>query len=315
MKFNFRKYAGAMAAVLLLTIMVPAPLTAADRVRIGILPVVDTLPLLVGQDKGYFLSEDIDLELITFQSALERDAAMQAGKIDGYFGDILNTLLLVQAGQKVRIITTVYHTHPDHRMFGIITAPGSSATDIGDLENRAVVISRSTVIEYLLDTLLDQRKLRVDFVKKQEIKKMQIRLQMLMTGQVAAALLPEPLLTLAEIKGGRVLLDDRILDTCLTILAVELDLLIQEPRRYERFLRAYGKAVADINATPEAYQDTLVTRTRFPRPAQDAYRVPKFPPVGPPARKDVAAVRHWMENHEMGGHGLTYEQVVWTSEP
>jgi NitT/TauT family transport system substrate-binding protein len=302
-------------AVMFMATMMPAIANAIDRVRFGVLPVVDTLPLIVAKDSGYFNAEGIDLEIISFQSALERDAALQAGKLDGYFGDILNSILLIQSGQKVKIITTVFHTHPEHRMFGIVTAPGSGITDIAGLQNKGVVISRATVIEYLLDRFLEKRKLGPDYVARQEIKKMQIRLQLLMAGQIDAALLPEPLLTLAEIKGGSVVLDDRILDTVLTVLALDMDRLTRDTSLSKRFLRAYEKAVKAINDNPEAYKEILVTRTRFPMPAKDAYRIPKFPLVGLPSREDFAAVQHWMEDRGMGGRGLSYEQAVMMTEP
>ena len=60
------------AALILLAAVMVAPANGADEIRLGILPVVDTLPLIVGRNKGYFLAEGIELNLISFQSALER---------------------------------------------------------------------------------------------------------------------------------------------------------------------------------------------------------------------------------------------------
>ena len=183
---------------------------------------MDVLPLLVGQEKGLFEKEGIDLELIGFQSALERDAALQAGRLDGYFGDILNTVLLVQGGEKLKIIATAFHTHPRCRMFGIAVSPGAGITDPAKIQGKDVAISSATIIEFLLDQLLGIQSMRPRDVTKIEIKKIPIRLQMLLSGQVTAALLPEPLLTLAETHGATVILDDRQLDTALTVLAINL---------------------------------------------------------------------------------------------
>ena len=146
-----KKWLRQLLYLFILLLLVCQPGYAKDRLRFGILPVVDTLPLLVGQDAGTFSDQGIDLEVVSFQSALERDAALQAGKIDGYFGDILNTLLLVQSGQPVKILTTAFHTHPKHRMFGIATAPGSGITSIDQLKGKEMAISRATIIEYVLD--------------------------------------------------------------------------------------------------------------------------------------------------------------------
>jgi NitT/TauT family transport system substrate-binding protein len=284
-----------------------------DLIRFGLLPVVDTLPLLVAQESGLFQQHDIELEVISFQSALERDAALQAGRLDGYFGDILNTILLIHAGQEIKIITTAFHTHPKYRMFGIVASPSSKITKMDQLKGKEVAISRATIIEYLLDTFLLSQNLPNDFVVKQEIKKIPIRLQMLLSNQVPAAILPEPLLTLAEAKGARIILDDRRLDTSVTVLALNSDLSEKDPTLVPRFLAAYNAAVEKINQNPVAFKETLITRTRFPEPVKDTYRIPRFPVPSPPAESDIAAAQNWIIKSGMAKKELPYNNIVYSA--
>ena len=296
--------------LIILLLFFPHTSFGKDLLRFGILPVVDTLPLLVGQDAGTFSDQGIDFKVVSFQSALERDAALQAGKIDGYFGDILNTLLLIQSGQPVKILTTAFHTHPDHRMFGIASAPGSGITSMEQLIGKDMAISRATIIEYVLDALLRSLELPGDYVTKQEIKKMPIRLQLLLSSQISSALLPEPLLTLAESKGAHVITDDRKLDACLTVLAMDMTRVADRPTLPERFLEAYGAAVAKINQNPEAFKQVMVERTRFPMPVKDLYRVPVFPETAPPAEKDIMATQDWLMQNGLLKEKIPYGQVV-----
>jgi NitT/TauT family transport system substrate-binding protein len=305
-----KKRAGHCLVLIILLLCVPHLSFGKDVLRFGVLPVVDTLPLLVGQDAGTFSDQGIDLELVSFQSALERDAALQAGKLDGYFGDILNTLLLIQSGQQVKILTTAFHTHPDHRMFGIAAAPGSGIKSLEQLKGKDVAISRATIIEYVLDAMLRSHELPSDYVIKLEIKKMPIRLQMLLSSQISAALLPEPLLTLAESKGAHVIADDRRLDTCLTVLAMDMTRVADRPNLPERFLKAYGAAVARINRNPEAFKEIMVARTRFPMPVKDLYRVPVFPETAPPAEKDITATQDWLMQNGLLKEKIPYGRVV-----
>ena len=114
---------------------------------------------------------------------------------------------------------------------------------------------------------------------------MPIRLQLLLSNQIPAALLPEPLLTLAQSKGAQVIKDDRQLDICLTVLAMDTTRVAEHPTLPERFLKAYGAAGAKINENPEAFKETLVKKTRFPMPVKDLYKVPVFPETAPPAEK------------------------------
>ena len=283
---------------------------SADALRFGVLPVVDTLPLWVGIEEGYFAAENIELKMVPFQSALERDAALQAGRLDGYFGDLLNTVLLINAGQSLGIVCTAYHSHPGQRMFALVTAPGSEITDPEGLKGQAVAISRATVIEYLLDRFLAARSLPEDWVVKQEIKKMPIRLQMLLAGKIPAALLPEPLVTLAETKGAKALLDDRDLDASLTVLALKREPADARPDLAARFLKAYGAAVAAINGAPEKYKALLTAKTRVPKPVENQYQIPVFPEVKLPSPADVNAAQAWLIKRGMQQTPLAYEKIV-----
>lgn len=306
----FRKAGFLICLILFLLGVFPTAGEGAKVLRFGVLPVVDTLPLFVGEDRGFFRDQGIELEIISFQSALERDAALQAGKLDGYFGDILNTLLLIRSGQALGIMTTAFQTHPDYRMFALVSAPESDIRNLAELKGKQVAISRATIIEYLLDRLLAARDKRPEFVEKQEIKKMAIRLQMLMTGRVPAALLPEPLVTLAETKGAHVVMDDRVLDTALTVLALKRDVAEKDASLVRRFLRAYGRAVEAINSDPESCKDTLVTKTRFPAVIREQYRIPQFPTVGLPRPEDLESAQTWLIRNGLVKTRLHYDQAV-----
>jgi NitT/TauT family transport system substrate-binding protein len=296
--------------LILLIMAFPAISSSGEKLGFGILPVVDVLPLLVGQEKRLFEKQGINLDLIIFQSALERDAALQAGRLDGYFGDILNTVLLVQSGEQLKIIATAFHTHPQCRMFGIAVAPGSGITDPAGIKGKDVAISSATVIEYLLDQLLGTRNMSPKDVTKQEIKKIPIRLQMLLSGQVTAALLPEPLLTLAEANGASVILDDRNLNTALTVLAVNLKSRPAISALIPGFLRAYDAAVDMINENPSLFKELLITKTQFPLAVKDKYPVPVFPARALPVEADVLAVQEWLLKNGLIKTRIPYADMV-----
>ena len=58
-------------AGLVLAMILPAGRTArAETVRIGVLPVLDALPLQVATQDGLFREQGLDVELVPFQSAL-----------------------------------------------------------------------------------------------------------------------------------------------------------------------------------------------------------------------------------------------------
>lgn len=279
-------------------------------VDFGILPVIDTLPLLVGVENGFFQQEGIDLKLVSFSSALERDLALQSGKINGYFGDLLNTLLLINAGQDIRILTTVFHTNPQHRMFALLGSPRSGIAGVRQAAGEEVAISKASVIEYVLDRMMAQAGVEAAKIAKTEIRAIPIRYQMLMADKVRLAVLPEPLATKAQSEGAKVLADDRNLDVTLTVLALKSDLVRKYPDLIVRFSRAYGKAVDAINRNPNAFKELLAQKTQFPPSLKQTYMVPSFPSAQRPQKKDVASVQEWLLERRLITKARTYESVV-----
>lgn len=279
-------------------------------VNLGILPVVDTLPLLVGVERGFFEDHGIDLKLISFSSALERDLALQSGKINGYFGDLLNTMLLINAGQGLSILTAVFHTNPRHRMFALLASPKSVITSIRQTEGEEVAISKASVIEYVLDRMLAQRGLQPTKIKKTEIRAIPIRCQMLLADKIRLAVLPEPLATKAESEGARALADDRDLDVTLTVLALKSDLVQKFPDLVTRLTGAYKRSVDAVNQNPELFKELLVQKTQFPPSLKQAYKVPSFPPVQRPVKKDIASVQNWLLERGLITKPKAYDAVV-----
>ena len=154
-KGSVQTLAIAIAAVVLMAagIAVTVQPEDDDVVRIGVLPVIDTLPLYVAQEQGLFEKEGVKVELVQFSSAAECITAFTAGKIDGYFGDLMKTLILKSSGEDVKVVTIAHHTS-DHRMFALLAPPGEGEVGLSDIGGMEVATSTGTIVEYLLDEML-----------------------------------------------------------------------------------------------------------------------------------------------------------------
>ena len=75
------------------------------------------------------------------------------------------------------------------------------------------------MIDYVTETLLKSKGVPKDKYMTVETKNIGLRMQMLLSGQVEAATLPEPLVTAAIAKGAVLLADDSGLAASQTILA------------------------------------------------------------------------------------------------
>lgn len=277
---------------------------SAEKLRMGILPVIDILPLHVGMAEGFFKAEDIDLELVNFSSAMERNTAMHSNQLDGFFGDMLATLLLVRNKIPVRFLTISYATDKSQRMFGLMLAPQlSEAREQGEI---TVAISKASIIEYLLDHLKQSPEMEGLKLKEIEIKQMPLRLQMLLTGKIDSALLPEPLASLAESRGARQIATDQAVDMPLTVLNIHRSKLhLTEP-----FVRAYTRSVNTLNQNPERYRNLMTKNCRIPESLITDFPMYHYPPPRLPTQTEVHQVQEWMIEKGLLHESIPYKNLI-----
>ena len=288
----------------------PAGRSEALRLRIGLLPIVDVLPLYVAETEGYFKEQNLEVELITFASALERDAAFQAGQIDGELNDLVSAALLNKDGDRARVVRTAYQGNPSMAMMLVLVAPGSKIQSARELKGVPVAISNNTVIEYATDRLLESAGLGESDIVKTEVTKIPVRLEMLVKGQVQAATLPEPFASLAVQQGARVVIDDSQSGIGQSVITIRREVAEGSPEAISRFLLAYEKAVDAIHGSPNKYQDLLVEKAKVPDPLRNSFRIPAFPRAQVPKRDDVDAVIQWMLKKGMLSQAIAYERMV-----
>ncbi len=296
-----------VVAVLLFSLVAHAENT---KIRFGILPVLDTLPLQVGVKDGLFAEQGLDVELIKFMSALERDTAMQTGLLDGYFGDLIATYMLINRSVPMYIALTSWRTTPGYPMFGIALSPASKGGDLRDMKGAKLGLSKSTVMEFLADKMEDSLEISPGHLERVEIKKIPIRLQMLMTDQIEAALLPEPLLSLAQFKGGGVVATAETLDIPLTVLCLNRKYFSDGAEAYTGFITAYKEAVRRIAKNPEKYRQLMAETCRIPAPLVSKFPVYPYPMPSLPTNSELDEVQAWMIGKGLLKDKLPYEMVL-----
>ncbi len=278
--------------------------------KVGLLPILETLPVWVAQEEGYFQAENLTVEPVVFGSAIERDAALQAKQIDGELNDLVSAALLNKDAPTVKVVRVAFRANPDLAMISLLVPPKSDARTTADLKGKQVAISHNSVIEYVVDELVASEGVKPGDLQKTEVSKIPIRMEMLMQGQVAAAGLPEPLATLAQKQGARVLMDDRQKGFGQSVWVFRQDTLKERPEAVKRFFVAYEKAVAALAANPEKYRALLVTKANLPEPLKDSFAVPALPVASVPAAPEVDRVVKWMLDKGMLSKGQSFGEMV-----
>ncbi len=258
------------------------------ELRIGVFLDSDSLPLLAAEALGLFVKEGISVKLLAFQNPVERDAALQAGAVDGVVSDLLAAALAIQGGFELRVTSLT-----DGR-YGLVSAPGSGITRLQDLRGVEVGTSLNSIVHYATETLLSGAGLAQADIKVLAVPKMPVRLELLLAGQIKAACLPEPLLSAAKARGAILLAtsDDAGFGAGVLLFTKKsLDGRLAEIRA---FYRAYAAACAAINADNNAWRPFLAQKANFPPDLTGTYRFVAYKPPREPSEADVGKAMAWL---------------------
>jgi len=281
-----------------------------NTLRIGIQPTRGALPLWVAKEEGYFAEMGINVELVTFQSGIEKDAAFQAGTIDGMFSDLVASMLLKQQGVPLRIITLICGGRIGEGRVAIVVSPRSSASNLQDLRGKELAVSPNNIIEFATDEILKEEGVLPQEVCKVSIPKINVRLSMLLENKFTAATLPEPQATLAQLGGGRIIADDHRNGYLYLVLSMQEK--ISKPKRSAvvRLLEALNRAIEDINEAPWRYRKLLISVAKISMDHEDIVRVARYSSWRVPSEEHVARVASWLKDKELMTQNLSYESLV-----
>lgn len=279
--------------------------------KIGLLPVLEALPIYVADAQGYFKSEGITVEYVPAASAAERDQLMQAGQIDGMINDLVSTVLYNKDTQKIAVVRFARTATPDSAQYSILAAKGSGITKASDLKGVEIGISEGTVIAYVTDRLLQLEGLQPTDIKTTNVVKIADRMQLLNQGNLKAATMPDPYSSLALQSGATAVVDDRTHNELgNSVLSFSTTTLKAKPNTVKKFLAALEKAVNDVNANPDQYANVLTDKKLIPAPLAGKYKLPKFPAASVPTEAQFKDVEDWMTGKNLLKTTVPYAQLV-----
>ncbi len=281
------------------------------KLKVSLIPILDTIPVLVAQQNGYFAEQGITVEGVPVKSAQEQVALVQAGQVDGMLTDLVTVGLFNKQAPQVKAVYVARIPFPGAPMFRVLAAPNSNIKSPTDLKGVPIGISQNTVIEYVTGYLLEAAGLKPEEIKVAEVSAIPVRFEQLMNGNLKAATLPDPLAQ-GAIAGGAVLIADDIQrpERSQSVLAFRVEVLKAKPNTVRKFLVAWEKAVAEINAHPEKYQNLLIEQGRVPKSIENSYKMPPFPGRGVPSEADIANVVKWMRAKGLLDRDVPYAEMV-----
>ena len=243
--------------------VLPVPRMAAQQpeaLKVGYLPVVIYAPLFVGVDRGYFAAEGLNVELIPLPAG-GGDSIIQlaAGNFDlaitGAGAPLWNA---AKQGLAFKIVAPLHTERPPLSTPLVISAKRTEEIKtVADLKGKKVAVNNTgSAIEYWVYAAITKAGLSMDDITLVAMPFPQMP-PALEAGAIDAAVITDPLATLAKDQGLVAFLADDFIDgITVTYVFAGTALLEQRPAAAEGFMRAYLKAMRDLQG--EAWLDDSI---------------------------------------------------------
>ena len=247
--------------------------------KIGLMPAVDTAPILIAEKNGYFKDAGINVEIEIYSNAQNRQSALQSYQIDGAMTDFIAVATNVDGGFDIKATTMT------DGMFPVL-----SNGDVSGKKDIKVGMMEVSVSNYLIDKWLGK-----DYnIEKVFINEIPARLAAIQSGELDMGLFPEPVASNGELKGLKKNLygmDDEFSPDCLVFTGKAI---AEKEKAIEAFHEAYNKAVDETNKNPQIARDILVEKIPNTNPeVKDIMVLPTYKKAAIPSDEYLQSIIDW----------------------
>ncbi|GAP18174.1 ABC transporter substrate-binding protein [Levilinea saccharolytica] len=282
-----------------------------QKVRIAVLPVIDALPIYVAQQEGYFKEQGVEVEIVPVLSAPERDQLMQSGQVDSILTEVVVNMIYNKETPQIKTVRFLRTTTVTTPMFRILASKDSGINTVADLAGVPIAISEGTVIEYMTDRVLEKAGMAPTDIAKVAVPKISDRMAFLDSGQVQAAVMPDPLASLSIKNGARVIIDDTSYpEVSHSVLAFRIETLNQQGEAVRKVLAGVEQAVTAINGDKTRWNGLLAELKLVPEPLLKDYVLPDYPLASVPSEEQFADAMQWAREKGLIQKDLQYADCV-----
>jgi len=254
----------------------------ADKVKVGVIPIVDVAPIYLGQQKGFFSSRAIELTMESGQGGAAIVPGVVSGQFQFGFSNITSLLVAQTKNVPVKVVANgVASTGQAGKDFGgVAVRKDSPIAGPADLAGRKVAVN---TLKNIGDTTVREsvRKAGGDpngitFVEM-PFPNMPAALE---AGQVDAAWVVEPSLSAVTAAGGRVVAwnyVDPAPDLTVAAYFASTKLIADDADLVKRFTEAVNESLAYADAHPEEVRAVLGTYTKIDPKVRESLTLPKWP--------------------------------------
>ena len=247
--------------------------------KIGVMPAVDTAPIYLAEEKGYFDELGLDLTIELFNNASDRQTALQTHAIDGAMTDLIAVATNINGGFDLKATTLT------DGVFPVLVRAGYEETPEIKVAMMEVSVSNFLIDEWLGDDYT---------IEKVFINDIPARLEMIKSGQVDMGLFPEPMASNGAANGD---LEKRIYTPedgiCPNVMAFTDKALTEKEEAIARFHEGYNKAAQDLMENPDEARTLLIEKLNLNPAIQDDIILPTYSLAHLPEEAYIQKIMDW----------------------
>lgn len=252
-----------------------------EKITVGVIPIVDTAPIFLGDSKGFFEEEGLDLEIQTATGGSAIVPGIQSGSYDFAFSNYVSLMVANDKGLNMKVVANGVTTTGDvDTDFGaVVVTDDSPIKTPKDLAGKKVSVNNLsnigdiTVSQVVKDDGGDPN--TVDFVEV-PFPDAPAALE---NGIVDAAWILDPFLVQSLGDGARVVSNNFVdFDPELDIAGyfTSAEKVSTEPEQTAKFQRAMNKSLEYAQEHPQEVRDIVGTYTKIDADTREELVLPRY---------------------------------------
>ena len=252
---------------------------APDKVKVGVIPIIDVAPIYLGKEQGFFAKHNIDLTMQQAQGGAAIVPAVVSGQYQFGFSNVVSLMLAQSQNVPIKaVVNGVGSTGDPNKDFGALVVKDPNIRTAKDLEGKTVA---TNTLKNIVDTSVKEivhkaggDSGKVSFVEL-GFPDMAAALD---AGRVQGIFVVEPFLSAALAKGWRAVGSFADVDPnlCVSVYFTSTQVLAQNPDLVKRFTEAMKESLAYATAHPDAARQVVTTYTQIKSDAVAAMTLPKW---------------------------------------
>jgi NitT/TauT family transport system substrate-binding protein len=280
------------------TLIMASSAQAQQKLRIGVLPISESLPVVIADKQGFFQQEGLTVELTKFDSGAVAVPVLQSGRMDIVFSNTVATLQAIEQGLDATVLmpgALVRPAPPDTT--AALIARKDEIKSIKELEGKRIAVNVINSSAWLhAVAALEKRGVDHTKVRFVEVPFPQMN-DTLLGGQVDAIMQSEPFRTPLIETGKTEILSWTYPETAPNTLITQYIALTpwvdKNRETAAKFVRAVRKGVEFIAANEAAARDANQQFTNLNPALKDKVQLPRFgTEVDPEALTRTAEMMH-----------------------